>query len=1088
MPAAKIGSLTIVEYESTRSWGVEPGSASGTAVWDQAPASDMVNDRIGFEVGDFVAYTIMGVTFYGYISSFERSPSRESGCEYKFQLVDKRIHLRWAIVFGVWNREQDPGMVQQETYAITDGDDGLYLDSNAHVGFSKGIDFTGGLDQGKVGIESNIDWRLPIGTDNTEVPAPGIALPSLTRGRLFGQILPVHWAAQIITYSQKPKSAARIITEAMAGAIGGYKFALNFHGDQHNPVFNIDANSGVTLASLIQQVADAHGLQVTLDGDLSLRFGRRGEGGPLTIPNSSYVPRMGQAMSTEPTKVRVVGGSQLVQVNEVMLEPDWNDFYSQFVNTIAWLDEVANLLQRGEGSPDMTTSAGRAEIAARAREITLRQYIELADDGDGDIAAQATDNARIGRITRMDMPVWEYIRQFVYRSYRIPAFTKDENGKKQVNMLYGMPIRHYEMHDKLLCAVELTDAREGRVTYKRNPPEFYPEAQSYVAAIGQPLDLLSAETGDAVMFARMTNMRDTWGEIGDYTVDTLHKSIQFSSPVFIDGDYSNLSDASESLFLYPNQGQGGEDLRGSMDPDSPYLWVVKPNPNYKIEPAKVKATFVFKIGIYYKDFGYGARWTTHSAGAVAQHLLHGEDGFSDTRIKKYHGNPHLPDVPKEGFLEVLYEDGRTASEQAETQAAGFILRSGVEQSGEYVRIGAAGTALDGTIDRVSIRFNRNDGLKETVEFSKPRPTKVFISTRDIAERTRNNDLFQGQKELEREVRQLRAIARRMQEDPVGMNNAASASRRDMPDVFSRPAGVAQTDVVHLADPNHQYPDRKDGDGNNIPGWRTGDIVWLDANNLPARDGTVFGGVVVSDSVILRGESPGSAEAASFVTVARNGRVPVTISGPVPGGSILYADKGDHVASSHGNTQIGMLMHADDAPVPSGANKVLAMANLGVGPASKVVPLHIRGTRPYYIPEPDAPVDDPYRRYYVEWGTLNNLIADNWDDRFDVNVTTYFFAKATLRTIGTLKVTSWEIVTGTAPDSEATPDWAVGEDRPAYAVVLLGTVYVDDAQVHSIVQSGGGSIVVGEHITLFQPGDDAGDVRLGKEITCHRQAY
>lgn len=159
-------------------------------------------------------------------------------------------------------------------------------------------------------------------------------------------------------------------------------------------------------------------------------------------------------------------------------------------------------------------------------------------------------------------------------------------------------------------------------------------------------------------------------------------------------------------------------------------------------------------------------------------------------------------------------------------------------------------------------------------------------------------------------------------------------------------------------------------------------------------------------------------------------------------------------------------------------------------ASRPIPLTIIGSRPAYIPAPanPLPLTPPSRRYYVEWGTLNNLIAKNWDTAFVVSSTTYFFAKASLRTTGTLQVTSWEIVTGSTHDTVTTPDWDVGANRPHQVVVLLGTVFVDDDGVHAIAQSGGGSIVVGEHVTMIQPGSGAGEVQIGKELTCHRQAY
>lgn len=156
-------------------------------------------------------------------------------------------------------------------------------------------------------------------------------------------------------------------------------------------------------------------------------------------------------------------------------------------------------------------------------------------------------------------------------------------------------------------------------------------------------------------------------------------------------------------------------------------------------------------------------------------------------------------------------------------------------------------------------------------------------------------------------------------------------------------------------------------------------------------------------------------------------------------------------------------------------------------AQKPVPLAILASRPPYIAEPPGTPASGTKRYFIEWGTLNNLVADNWNAHFDVAATTYFFAKATLRTTGSLLVQNWEIVTGPDYDSHETPDWEIGAPRPNSVVVSLGMVVVADEQ-HTVSQSGGGSLVVSEHVTSIQPGSGAGEIRIGKELTYHRLAY
>ena len=160
-----------------------------------------------------------------------------------------------------------------------------------------------------------------------------------------------------------------------------------------------------------------------------------------------------------------------------------------------------------------------------------------------------------------------------------------------------------------------------------------------------------------------------------------------------------------------------------------------------------------------------------------------------------------------------------------------------------------------------------------------------------------------------------------------------------------------------------------------------------------------------------------------------------------------------------------------------------------GSGARAVPLTILGARPPYIAVPATPLDPETnaKRYYIEWGTLNNLVAENWNASFDVSVTTYFFAKATLRTTGSLLATKWEIVTGPNYNSHQMPDWEIGASRPSSAVVSLGMVFVADG-VHTIAQSGGGSLIVSEHVTSIQSGSSAGDIRVGKELSYHRLTY
>lgn len=151
-----------------------------------------------------------------------------------------------------------------------------------------------------------------------------------------------------------------------------------------------------------------------------------------------------------------------------------------------------------------------------------------------------------------------------------------------------------------------------------------------------------------------------------------------------------------------------------------------------------------------------------------------------------------------------------------------------------------------------------------------------------------------------------------------------------------------------------------------------------------------------------------------------------------------------------------------------------------------VPLHILPRKPAYIAEPASPVTPPAKRYFVEWGAINEVVATNWDAEFDLSATTYFFAEITFAAAAQLKVASWEILTGAAYNTHETPDWDVGDPRPATMVILLGWVSVVGA-AHTIAQSGGGSILVGEQISSINEGVGGATV-IGKQLVYQRQNH
>lgn len=163
------------------------------------------------------------------------------------------------------------------------------------------------------------------------------------------------------------------------------------------------------------------------------------------------------------------------------------------------------------------------------------------------------------------------------------------------------------------------------------------------------------------------------------------------------------------------------------------------------------------------------------------------------------------------------------------------------------------------------------------------------------------------------------------------------------------------------------------------------------------------------------------------------------------------------------------------------------------------PLQIVSSRPPYIPEPSGNPPQGYDRFYVTWGIVNNVIADNWDDHYDLNDTTYFFVKATFASgQSALHVASTEILTGTAWNTHKTPDWEAGGTRPSYYVFSIGSVRVGDVPppvgdgpppVGDVpppkrfdILDNPGSVMITEHISNITGTGTIGAVSITKQLS------
>lgn len=880
------GILTV--YGDSKSWGVNPAAANGTVLMNYIGGAF---PAFTLEIGKYIAYSFDSfATFHGVVSEITKTASDpSSGVAYNFTVLDNRIRLAWQWVFAAYNMEDDPTQRRfgRPEAPIPPGDSGTG-GGDDDLDFGSGLGSSGGLDGA---------GTVPPGEDNPNIR------------RRFWSILPQHQKSGIRTWHDIAFTARQILNFSFEGAWGDYGFSRSYHPDLDDAVLiGLDYRNGIRLSGLVAEINEKSGMEVTISGARSLRWDRKGEGLP-PIPEDGTTNRSnGEAITTNDTKIRVIGERVRVQVVNVELEPDWKPGWEKFIDELAWRREVADAFELAAES-----KADQADLSAKVRQLTVWEYAKKKND------PALLDYRRYGDISRNRMAAWSYIQEFVYRSYRIPP---DRD-------LYGVPMSSLEMADSLICATDIEGEGEAtKQVYATDPVEFYPTGQAQVIHRGQPLDLIQSR--DIRLFYRNTtgDFRDQWTTATDFEVDPSNMSIRFGAPVFIDG----LPSEGKSIYLKLNKGEGGGTNLSSIVPEgSDYLDVIVPNPGYEITAAAVKASFCFLMAPYQKDYGSGPRRGALSMPGLGLHLLDTTTvPFSTAGVAEFsNDDAPFPDAAGRTFKEVLYQDGGSAEEKADAAAASALALSPIQATGGFKRHGVCGTALSGAVDRIAISVTQDGGITEDITYTKARATGVAFSERTLTRIQRTEELYPGQQELRNEIRQYRALAAALRK-PGRLS--LNATHRMFDDVFTRPVGAENPSTTTVYDKDEVAPTR-----GGLKQWRAGDILWLDGKGVPSETGKAFGGILISKPA-PEGEAEDSIQTKTLA-VATRGIVPVRVRGAITAGSYVLADKGSHYGAATGDTTIGMLMHGDDVPVPPDVGgepaEMLVMVSLGGGGAGSV---------------------------------------------------------------------------------------------------------------------------------------------------------
>ena len=702
-------------------------------------------------------------------------------------------------------------------------------------------------------------WDAVYGTyNNQDIEEAADAAQGVGRQKRFWHILPEDWDSQTITWTDAPMTAEAMIASLLAAPTLDYTWNATPHAAQSAPVYDINFNNGAKLGNVLQEITEAQGLLFTLTGENTLVWMLKGEGELPTPPADSTAENtLGEALSPNAPNIRIVGDRNRYQDMPVELQADWVTAYEAFWIEPLWLAEVE--ARFGAFAAD---AEGRAKLAAKARSVTVRDYVAAVsagtDSGGDDTSGTLADYGRWGEVGRMEIPVWVYLQDIVFKAYKVPP-------DYTVN---SIPLANLQMVEGLLAAVDY-DAAGGGITLK-DPREYYPESKAFVLVQGQPLDLLDPHTQN-FSSDQLDAAASLWTPCNKFNLDVKNNTVIFEHAVFVPGTGAN------GLFIFPNQGDSV-----GLDETDPLYNVCAPNANVTVTHAAVRAVLTFEAEKYSQRFGSGTRKAPQYVRSLNYHALMESGVFTE---------------------EVLYADGDDADQKATEFAAALIAQAATYATGGYRRVGAAGTVLSGTVDRVTVSLSIEEGLVERVDLTKERALGHFEPERELERRSRSKDLFPGQKNLNAAVEQLLLIAKVSKE----LKRAPATGYVNAADIHQRAVGAADCSMTTF---------------DTTSTWSAGQPVYLDATTgHPAAAGTVFCGINISDQATGKG-----------VAAATQGTVPVRVQGPFTAGDSIGINTGaGQVASKTGTMPLGIA-----GATYAGTSVVLAPVRLGAGSSGAAV--------------------------------------------------------------------------------------------------------------------------------------------------------
>lgn len=470
--------------------------------------------------------------------------------------------------------------------------------------------------------------------------------------RRYKHLFPDDYYGNNWTYTNGPLTAAEILNAMFGADTVLTEWLRVYHADQANfPVYDVDCLSGKKLSAAVQEVSDRQGLVFTImGGPFRLVWVRKGEGVLPAFPDNSDLRRTGVSLSGNPTRVQVVGERNLYQVANVPLARDWAAGWEKFVQFEVFADEI---YRRGvnpktgvafastPGDPEQYI--GRQLAAARAKTITVREYVALSGD------ATFIDQRKFAGRSRMDMPAALYIRELLFRAFR-PDLTSFQN-------VFGDGVGTLRLAERLLCRAS-HDPATGVMTLFPNEPA---DGNGFAIARGWQLgpEMFRGLRPEQFKLDMFTDAQSFW-QPASFQIDDSGEGDQFlifDEPIIV----------SENLLA---------DVDGHK--------VI--NAGFTLSVPQVRAALVFEAERY-----------VYFQGLLQRDQVENVPGLRGEYV--IHANGVLEEVP--------FADGYYADEKAGEIADAILSKQYYYFGGGYTVRGTNATQLTSVIDRVTYSTGPN---------------------------------------------------------------------------------------------------------------------------------------------------------------------------------------------------------------------------------------------------------------------------------------------------------------------------------------------------------------------------------------------